>query len=192
MELFIPFSLSLTFILSILLSNRDEFFERPSLACHRWTENPFILAGKDLKKQDQGTWLGIHTRSGHLAVITNVRESGSGVTFPMSDTNQPLEFNSRGKLVRDFLMNETIPIDVYLNQISLTNVDYPGFNLLLGDLRHDEFKYASNRPSWNTLKLVSQNVHVMSNNPFQSDTSTKTSYARQLFLQLLTHSVRVL
>jgi uncharacterized protein with NRDE domain len=182
-------------LIRILLSNRDEFFERPSLVCHRWTENPFILAGKDLKKSDQGTWLGIHTRSGHLAVITNVREEfGSSLTSPTNLLHKPLEFISRGKLVRDFLTDETISIDTYLNQVSTTNINnyYQGFNLLLGDLRHDEFKYASNRPSWNCLELISPNIHVMSNDPFHSDMSTKTSHARELFLQLLTRSVRVL
>ena len=43
-----------------LISNRDEFYHRPSSALHVW-ENSSIVAGQDL--QSGGTWMGV-TASG--------------------------------------------------------------------------------------------------------------------------------
>ena len=41
----------------VLLSNRDEFLERPTRELHQWSDQP-IYAGRD--NQSGGTWLGIH------------------------------------------------------------------------------------------------------------------------------------
>ncbi|WP_424200691.1 NRDE family protein, partial [Trichococcus sp.] len=41
----------------MLVANRDEQYDRPSLPAHFWLDHPNILAGKDLSAH--GTWLGI-------------------------------------------------------------------------------------------------------------------------------------
>ena len=51
-----------------LISNRDEFYQRPTQALHEWEDSP-IIAGQDL--QSGGTWMGI-TASGRWAVITKI------------------------------------------------------------------------------------------------------------------------
>lgn len=53
-----------------LISNRDEFYQRPTQVLNYWENSP-VIAGKDL--QSGGTWMGI-TASGRWAVITNFRD----------------------------------------------------------------------------------------------------------------------
>lgn len=44
----------------VLLSNRDEFLQRPTTPAHQWIDMP-IYAGRD--DQSGGTWLGIHQQT---------------------------------------------------------------------------------------------------------------------------------
>ena len=60
-----------------LLSNRDEFYQRPTQAVHAWPDSS-IVAGRDL--QSGGTWLGV-TTSGRWAVITNFREGQNKTVY---------------------------------------------------------------------------------------------------------------
>ena len=39
-----------------LISNRDEFYQRPASQIHSWAQSP-IIAGQDL--QSGGTWMGV-------------------------------------------------------------------------------------------------------------------------------------
>jgi uncharacterized protein with NRDE domain len=70
----------------VLIGNRDERHERPTLALDRWADAP-ILAGRDILSG--GTWLGVSDLG--LAVVTNY-STGRIATGP-----------SRGALVPDFL-----------------------------------------------------------------------------------------
>lgn len=112
----------------ILAANRDEFYERPSLAADFWKDHPQVLAGRDLK--NGGTWLGI-TREGKFAAVTNYRD-------PSSLKSDAL---SRGKLVSRYLIGMRKPDD-YLKNISAQVTQYNGFNLLLGD-DNDLFVFSS-------------------------------------------------
>lgn len=53
-----------------LISNRDEFYHRPTALLHQWEHTP-IIAGQDL--QSGGTWMGV-TPQGRWAVLTNFRD----------------------------------------------------------------------------------------------------------------------
>ncbi len=103
----------------IFISNRDEFYKRPTQTAHYWEDHPDILAGRDLKQL--GTWLGIN-KSGRLAALTNYRD----MSLEKERTT------SRGDLVRNFLTSTSSATD-YLNQLKETKLDYNGYNLLLGD-----------------------------------------------------------
>ena len=116
----------------ILLSNRDEFLQRPTEPLHQWSDKP-IYAGRDA--QSGGTWLGIHQsimpetqqaepstyqQNGRWAAVLNFRD---GVQASNDE-------RSRGGLVTDFLSSPLSPME-FARQISLQ--DYAGFNLIIGD-----------------------------------------------------------
>lgn len=103
----------------LLAANRDEFHARPTAPAGFWTDEPDILAGRDL--QAGGTWLGV-SRSGRFAAITNIRDPRGG--------NPSLR--SRGELSRDFLAGRQNPKE-YLQALETRIGDYQGFNLLVGD-----------------------------------------------------------
>jgi len=111
----------------VVAANRDEFHARPSQAAHWWPDAGDVLAGRDL--QAGGTWLGVH-RSGRFATVTNFRDAAT----PRG------EFESRGRLVADFLTGDSNPLD-YLD--TLDPDAYAGFNLLVGDTH--SLAYLSNR-----------------------------------------------
>jgi uncharacterized protein with NRDE domain len=106
----------------VLLSNRDEFYARPTAPLHWWDSGSAgndILAGQDL--QAGGTWLGV-SRSGRLAALTNFR-SAQGL--------QP-NATSRGELVTGFLRG-TMDGSSYLRDLANHSQIYNPFNLLVFD-----------------------------------------------------------
>src|SRR5690554_2025388 len=54
----------------VFLSNRDEFYQRPTKSMHWWKDED-VLAGKDL--QAGGTWLAINSQQ-QFAAVTNYRD----------------------------------------------------------------------------------------------------------------------
>ncbi|NIL94874.1 MAG: hypothetical protein GTO71_10665 [Woeseiaceae bacterium] len=111
----------------IVAANRDEFHARPARDAGWWPEDPAIIAGRDL--QAGGTWLGVH-RSGRVAMVTNYRDAE-----PSSGA-----FESRGRLVADFLQGTENPLD-YLAVIDTDA--FAGFNLVVSD--GETLAYLSNR-----------------------------------------------
>jgi uncharacterized protein with NRDE domain len=103
----------------IVAGNRDEFYNRPTVAADFWGDEPSILAGRDLEAG--GTWLGV-TRNGKVSMLTNYRDPKN------IDPKAP----SRGKLVSDFLKEPVTP-EIYLQQLEATGKAYNGFNLLVGN-----------------------------------------------------------
>jgi len=113
----------------ILAANRDEFYARPSAAAAFWSDEPQVLAGRDLAAG--GTWLGV-TTAGRLGAVTNYREPQQG--------RGP--WLSRGCLVADYLAG-SMTAAAYLDRVRRRSGEYQGFNLLVGD--GDGFWYYSNR-----------------------------------------------
>lgn len=138
--------------LLVVAANRDEFHQRPTAAADYWKKYPQLLAGRDL--QAGGTWLGV-TRQGRFAAITNYREP--------QKKEPPLE-QSRGHLVRDFLLDKQKPVD-YANELQQQGHKYRGFSVLLGDL--NALVYVSNR-SEKTV-VVSAGSHGLSNHLLDTD-----------------------
>ncbi|HEY0656395.1 MAG TPA: NRDE family protein [Chryseosolibacter sp.] len=111
----------------VVAANRDEFYNRKTAPAQFWEDEPGILGGRDLEAG--GTWLGV-TKQGKISMITNYRDPKN------INPNAP----SRGKLVSDFLSNETSGRDYLLN---LSNAkSYNGFNLITGTA--DALYYFSN------------------------------------------------
>ncbi|PJZ86512.1 NRDE family protein [Leptospira harrisiae] len=106
----------------VVVSNRDEFFERPTETLHLWDSSPNIIAGKDLKAG--GTWLGANS-SGKVSFLTNVRN------LRKSPHPHP---KSRGKLVLDFLQsNKELTSRSYREEVFSNASEYEGFNLFVYD-----------------------------------------------------------
>jgi len=157
----------------ILLANRDEFYQRPSLSLDYWPDAPAILAGRDL--QNNGTWLGI-TLTGRLAAVTNFRDP----------VNLRSGAPSRGLLVKNYLNGNQPPRD-YLETISSKSERYNGFNLLVGD--QNQMYYFSNY-SPNIVK-VNAGIHGLSNHLLNSAWPKVTTGKRRL-KKLLDQSSKVM
>ncbi|MFS0821193.1 NRDE family protein [Bacillus sp. 1P02SD] len=129
----------------IVAANRDEFLQRPTAPIHFWEDEPTLLAGRDLEKM--GTWMGV-TTFGRFAALTNYR-----------DPNEMLEGKqSRGKLVKDALTFNGA-IAEYMKQLEKTNSQYPGYNLLVGEM--DNLYYYSNVGK--SIEKVKPGIHGLSN-----------------------------
>jgi uncharacterized protein with NRDE domain len=103
----------------VLAANREERHARATAPMAPWTDDPLVLAGRDLEAG--GTWLGLH-RAGRFAAITNMRE-GIPTTAGL---------RSRGDLTRQFLQGGMSAAD-YAVAVHAEREHYAGFNLLTGD-----------------------------------------------------------
>ncbi len=168
----------------ILIGNRDEFLDRPTEKAHLWAEYPGLFAGRDLKAG--GTWMGI-SGNGRFATLTNYRD-------PNDIRPDAL---SRGDLVKDFLVEESTPLE-YLEKIQSQSTLYNGFNLLVGT--KDSLGYFSNKQ--NQIQLLPPGVYGLSNRfldtpwpkvaenkiLFRQLTETEGEFSKEAAFHLLTHS----
>ena len=146
-----------------LISNRDEFYVRPTVGLKAWGNSP-IIAGQDL--QSGGTWMGV-TASGRWAVVTNFRDATDKKTYP----------TSRGHLIQAFLESDLAPIR-FAQALEKRQCDYAGFNLLLGD--QDQAVYMSNRGE--APQVLAKGVYVVSNG-LMTEHWEKTKHLRKRFTQ---------
>ncbi|NNG80936.1 NRDE family protein [Acinetobacter sp. ANC 5378] len=146
-----------------LISNRDEFYVRPTAGLKAWGNSP-IIAGQDL--QSGGTWMGV-TASGRWAVVTNFRDATDKKTYP----------TSRGHLIQAFLESDLTPIR-FAQALEKHQCDYAGFNLLLGN--QDQAVYMSNRGE--APQVLAKGVYVVSNG-LMTEHWEKTKHLRKRFTQ---------
>ena len=146
-----------------LISNRDEFYYRPSAVLHAW-KNSSIIAGQDLKSG--GTWMGV-TASGRWAIVTNFRNGRDQSEYE----------TSRGKLIQDFLESDLAPI-CFAQQLECRQQDYAGFNLFVG--HREQAVYMSNRGE--APQVLANGVYVVSNGLMSEDWE-KTKHLRKRFTQ---------
>lgn len=104
----------------VVAGNRDEFHERPTAPLGWWSDEPGVLAGRDLRAG--GTWLAL-SRSGRFGLVTNFRDAEAAVRA---------DAPSRGALVPAFLRHSG-GAAAYLEDLQARATRYAGFNLLLGD-----------------------------------------------------------
>jgi uncharacterized protein with NRDE domain len=153
----------------VLLTNRDEYYDRPSTSACFWDEAPDILAGKDLRAG--GTWLGIN-RKGRIAALTNYRDPSS------IKEGAP----SRGRLVSEFLLGDREPLE-YIKRLNRVAGRYNGFNLIAGD--KDRMYWYSNRGSG--VQLLKPGVYGLSNHlldtPWPKVARGKAALCRLLSMQ---------
>jgi len=138
----------------VLLGNRDEFHQRPTVPAGWWPEASHVFGGRDL--QAGGSWLGV-TRHGRIAVVTNnpLRPPGNNLT------------RSRGALVRDWLTGEQ-PADVFLDAVEADEGQYAGFSLLVGTLQTGVAGYVTPAGSLGARWRLPAGISVLSNSPRES------------------------
>ncbi|EMP7319845.1 NRDE family protein, partial [Acinetobacter baumannii] len=146
-----------------LISNRDEFYHRPTALLYQWEHTP-IIAGQDL--QSGGTWMGV-TPQGRWAVLTNFRDGRDKKQYE----------TSRGHLVQAFLESDLLPIR-FAQQLEQQQQNFAGFNLFMGTA--DQAVYMSNRGE--APQVLANGVYVVSNG-LMSDHWEKTRHLRTRFTQ---------
>lgn len=146
-----------------LISNRDEFYHRPTALLHQWEHTP-IIAGQDL--QSGGTWMGV-TPQGRWAVLTNFRDGRDKKQYE----------TSRGHLVQAFLESDLLPIR-FAQQLEQRQQNFAGFNLFMGTA--EQAVYMSNRGE--APQVLANGVYVVSNG-LMSDHWEKTRHLRTRFTQ---------
>jgi uncharacterized protein with NRDE domain len=152
----------------VISANRDEFFDRPTLALHQWENG--VYAGKDLC--GGGTWMGFHP-SGRWALLTNYR-----------DFSKPQgEKTSRGKLVQNFLEGGEDPKS-YLESIHQEKSRYEGFNLLVSD--GENLFYLSNHG--NGISQIPPGIHGLSNGLI-NDPWPKVEMAKRQLAEVLSSDI---
>lgn len=124
----------------VLASNRDEFFDRPTLPMAWWSPSanrPQILSGRDTRAG--GTWLGLNRR-GRLGLVTNVR----------SEAEPAADAPSRGELVPAWLHAADHQAEAAL-AVELTTVARNGFNFVAADIGTGRGWWHSNQPQQQRL-----------------------------------------
>ncbi len=129
----------------IFASNRDEFYERPSLTARLWSNDMQIIGGKDLKKG--GTWLGVQ-KTGGFSAVTNYRDPGSYKT----------NAESRGTLPINCLHHPKGP-ENYFEDLKKMDGMYNGFNLIAGD--QNQLYHFSNIEK--KINSITPGIHGISN-----------------------------
>jgi uncharacterized protein with NRDE domain len=117
----------------VLISNRDEFIDRPTLNANWWDPpHEQVLGGRDAQRKERGTWLGI-TKQGRIAILTNFRDEGIEVN----------KDKSRGAITNSYLCvdpDSSETEEEYVGRL-LADVgihDVGGFTLIFGKLRKPE------------------------------------------------------
>ena len=152
----------------IVISNRDEFYERPTLPMHWWADEA-ILAGRDQKAK--GTWLGM-AKNGRFAAVTNfrdIRRNAMPQTKPCS----------RGELVTGFL-SSTKDVHQWASSLNSYLSDYDGFNLIIFD--GITLLYVNNQGD--PVQVIEPGVYALSNHRLDSPWP-KVDYAREQLERVL-------
>ena len=155
----------------IVAANRDEFYERPTSPALFWEDEPNLLAGRDLVQM--GTWLGI-TKGGRFAALTNYRD--------------PAEFGvvkeSRGEIVKNFLIEDTSPLD-FIKELSVKKNDFNGFNIIIGN---SEQLFYYNNINEQTIEIP-QGTHGLSNHFLNTPWPKVTNGKAMLHNYVMKHKV---
>ncbi len=132
----------------VIIANRDESLARPTEQLHAWEDGSGIIAGRDVLAG--GTWMGMQTARGRIAMVTNVRD-------PADLRPRDPHERSRGALVSDCLIGDRDAAAFVADAHAAT--DMRGFNLIAID--ETGAHWCSNRGGSPTK--LSPGVHGVSN-----------------------------
>ncbi len=147
----------------VLAANRDEDYDRPTLAAGFWNEAPNVVGGRDARHR--GSWLAV-TASGRVAAVTNVR-GGENPTG-----------RSRGLLVSDYVKSSVDPAS-YARNVADHAGDYAGFHLVTGIIA-DTFVHSGK----DVRAIAPGSILAISNGPIDSKWE-KVAQAEKIVSELL-------
>jgi uncharacterized protein with NRDE domain len=114
----------------ILAFNRDEVLNRTTDPLKWEAANGNVLCGRDMTPgREGGTWLGM-SRSGRVALLTNISTGQMGVKTG----------KGRGHVIVDYLQNDDVSAVDYVANLAASDDDYNPFNLCLLEPRTDGSK----------------------------------------------------
>jgi uncharacterized protein with NRDE domain len=170
----------------ILISNRDEFLNRPTAPASWWPEpNSNVLGGRDLLRPIQGTWLGV-TTDGRIAVLTNFREAGVPHEAAVS----------RGGVIRAFLTDGSFSsTDESVKSMVASGAgrDVGGFSLVCGKIGEPlavMSNRAKNKDDIPWIAAVPGETIGLSNAAFGDRSWPKVTQGEELMRGALSESVR--
>lgn len=150
----------------IFLSNRDEFYQRPTENMHWWDDQD-ILAGKDL--QAGGTWLAINSKK-QIAAVTNYRD-------PHHFKN---DAPTRGNIPVDILHSNFENFEDYVKIHQDIWSEMNGFNLLYHDGKSTY--YYSNISK--QIEILKPGIHAISN-AFLNTPWPKVIHSKEILRKLI-------
>jgi uncharacterized protein with NRDE domain len=107
----------------ILLSNRDEDFQRPAIQAHVWKNTKYAIGGQDQTAlREGGTWLCLNTVQSKIGVLVNLTSRLC--------VQKNLNAQSRGFLAPNYVNNPEMTLDLYMEELQKTKMNYTGFNYL--------------------------------------------------------------
>jgi uncharacterized protein with NRDE domain len=145
----------------VLCSNRDEYTNRPSKQAEIKNK---ILCGTD--NVSKGTWMGLNCETGVFSALTNIG------TYPST--------KSRGTLIKNILEKNEIQQEMEKKN------DYPGFNLISGNIFEKEIvlEYNSNKLISKKSENFSKTSLVLAND-LVGDEFVKSPYLRNKMNSIL-------
>ncbi|CAF1573141.1 unnamed protein product, partial [Adineta ricciae] len=148
----------------ILLSNRDEDFQRPALHAHVWKDTKYAVGGQDQTPlREGGTWLCLNTVQKKIGVLLNLTSR----LFPEKKTNA----QSRGFLVANFVNNPEMHLDSYMDELHKTKMNYTGFNFL-------GLERQTNAKKWRAKYINNISLDVP---PVEIDTCTIFGFSNHIY-----------
>jgi uncharacterized protein with NRDE domain len=168
----------------IVASNRDEFYERPSLPAKYWEDEPHVYGGRDVVLG--GSWICCST-SGRCAAVTNFHsKEDRGKKYP----------RSRGEIISNFVRATLSSEEFSLSELDPYKSEYGGFSAILFDGK--SLVCCSNRDKDQFSRSLSPGTYGLSNHllntPWPKVEKLKTAVVqsrrlgkdpRQLALELL-------
>jgi uncharacterized protein with NRDE domain len=147
----------------LVAANREERFDRPTLAPRKYRGPPSYVCGQD--QQAGGTWLGVN-QHGLLVAVTNRKRAGI--------TASP---RSRGLLCRDLLSCESAKDAVAKAQEELKARTYAGANYLCVDFDYGAVVHAGHQVE---ICDLDPGLHILTNGDLNDPDDRVHTLSRRL------------
>lgn len=160
----------------VLVSNRDELWDRPTCSARFWdSPNNRILGPYDLLRREHGTWIGVN-RNGKVCVLLNISQDVNDLKI--------VKKVSRGLFPKQFL-ESSLGVNEWVDQVCKEYGDdlkeTGGFHMFLADMnsKHNQpaILFSNKRPA----KVFKEPTLSLSNNEIDGDHWKKVDIGEQVF-----------